>query len=119
MPHLAERPLSFARICWCADTPNRDFLISAHPDYPSLTLGVGGSGHGYKHIPIIGRYIADCMVGKMDERMEKVWRWRPETAVGRDWKDVQGRMGGSYKVLNLADIPEDEWTQIPYDQARL
>lgn len=112
MPHLADRPFSFARICWCADTPNRDFLISSHPEYPSLTLGVGGSGHGYKHIPIIGRYIVDCVEDKLDPRMKHVWRWRPETAVNRNWEDVQGRMGGSYKVLNLVDIPGDQWTQI-------
>lgn len=112
MPHLADRPFSFARICWCADTPNRDFLISSHPEYSSLTLGVGGSGHGYKHIPIIGRYIADCLEGVLDERFRKVWRWRPETSVDRDWEDVQGRMGGSYRVLNFADIPEDQWTTI-------
>ena len=55
----------------------------------------------------------------MDERMRRVWRWRPETAVGRDWEDVQGRMGGSHKVLNLAEIPEDEWTKIQYDEAKL
>jgi len=54
MPHLASRPFSFARICWCADTPNRAFLISKHHDHPSLVLGVGGSGHGYCHIPAIG-----------------------------------------------------------------
>lgn len=54
MPHLADRPFSFARICWCADTPNRAFLICEHPDYPSLVLGVGGSGHGFFHIPAIG-----------------------------------------------------------------
>ncbi|KXT18824.1 hypothetical protein AC579_8209 [Pseudocercospora musae] len=119
MPHLADRPFSFARICWCADTPNRDFLITAHPQYPSLTLGVGGSGHGYKHIPIIGRYITDCLEGTLDERMKKVWRWRPETAVDRDWENVQGRMGGSYKVLNFADIPEDQWTKIKESGPRL
>lgn len=119
MPHLAERAFSFARICWCADTPNRDFLISSHPDFPSLTLGVGASGHGYKHIPIIGRYIADCLEGTLDERMRNVWRWRPETAVGRDWEAVQGRMGGSYQVLNLADIPDDQWTQTVQPDPRL
>ncbi|KAK5686893.1 hypothetical protein LTS10_001028 [Elasticomyces elasticus] len=113
MPHLAERPFSFARICWCADTPDREFLICKHPEYKSLTLGVGGSGHGYMHIPTIGRYIVDCLEGKLEPRMAKVWRWRPETAVGRDWKDVQGRMGGSYKVLNFADYGEGEWTSIP------
>jgi sarcosine oxidase / L-pipecolate oxidase len=119
MPHLADRPLSFARICWCADTPNRAFLISSHPDYPSLTLGVGGSGHGYMHIPIIGGYIVDCLEDHLGERMKKSWRWRPETAVDRDWNDVQGRMGGSYKVLNFADVKDDEWTSIPAQQAKL
>jgi sarcosine oxidase/L-pipecolate oxidase len=112
MPHLADRPFSFARICWCADTPNRDFLISAHPEYPSLTLGVGASGHGYKHIPIIGKYIVQAMEDTLDSRMKHVWRWRPETAERRDWEDVQGRTGGSYQVLNFADIPEDQWTRI-------
>ncbi|UJO21627.1 L-saccharopine oxidase [Fulvia fulva] len=119
MPHLADRPFSFARICWCADTPNRSFLISSHPDYPGLTLGIGESGHGYKHIPVIGRYVADCLEDQMDGTMKQVWRWRPETAVGRNWEDVQGRMGGSYKVLNLADMPEDQWTQIRYDSSKL
>ncbi|KAF2764067.1 fructosyl amine:oxygen oxidoreductase [Teratosphaeria nubilosa] len=112
MPHLADRPFSFARICWCADTPNRAFLITTHPDYPSLTLGVGGSGHGYMHITVIGGYIVDCLEGHLHTRMQKSWRWRPDTAVGRDWTDVQGRMGGSYRVLNFSGIKEDEWTKI-------
>lgn len=64
------------------------------------------------HIPTIGRYIADCLEHKLDPRMAKSWRRRPETAAGRDWKGVQGRMGGSYSVLNLADVKEDEWTTI-------
>lgn len=112
MPHLADRPFAFARICWCADTPNRAFLICQHPEYTSLTLGIGGSGHGFKDIPVIGGYIADCLEGKLDPRMARTWRWRPETAVGRDWHDVQGRMGGSDSVLNFANVKEDEWTSI-------
>lgn len=112
MPHLAERPFSFARICWCADTPDRGYMITSHPDYASLTLGVGGSGHGFKVIPTVGGYIADCMEGRLDKDMERTWRWRPETAVGRDWTAVQGRMGGSYKVLDFADVKADEWTTI-------
>jgi sarcosine oxidase / L-pipecolate oxidase len=112
MPHLAGRPFSFARICWCADTPNRSFLITQHPDFQSLTLGVGGSGHGFMHIVTIGSYIADCMEGCLDQRMARSWRWRPETAVNRDWRDVQDRAGGSYSVLNLADFKDDEWTTI-------
>ena len=85
MPHLADRPFSHARICWCADTPNDAFLISKHPGYPSLVLGVGGSGHGFSYIPAIGGVIADCVEDKMDCDMQQLYRWRPETAINRDW----------------------------------
>lgn len=46
MPQLANRPFSFARICWCADTANREFIIDRHPQHPSLILGCGASGRG-------------------------------------------------------------------------
>lgn len=46
MPQLAERPFSFARICWCADTANREFIIDRHPVHRSLILGCGASGRG-------------------------------------------------------------------------
>ncbi|GME32188.1 FAD dependent oxidoreductase [Neofusicoccum parvum] len=113
MPHLAQRPFSFARICWCADTPDRAFLITPHPEWKSLVLGVGGSGHGFMHMPIIGGYIADAMEGKLEGIMRRTWRWRPETAVGRDWKDTQGRFGGGNVVMDFQDVKENEWTTIP------
>lgn len=118
MPHLADRPFAFARVCWCADTPDRMFLISEHPDHPSLTLGVGGSGHGFKYIPIIGSYIADCLEGKLEARMAHGWRWRPETAVDRDWKDLQGRHGVIDTVRDFQDVPDDAWTDVQ-EAARL
>jgi sarcosine oxidase/L-pipecolate oxidase len=113
MPQLAERPFSFARVCWCADTPNRDFLISAHPDYSSLTLGLGASGHGFMHIPVVGKYIVQCLEGKLDPRMQRSWRWRPETALNRDWDALQGRSGGPNKLRDFASIAEDQWTTLP------
>jgi sarcosine oxidase / L-pipecolate oxidase len=112
MPHLADRPFSFARICWCADTPNRSFLITRHPDYPSLVLGVGGSGHGFCHIPAIGGFIADAMEDRLDEKMKWSFRWRPETAAGREWTDLQGRFGpqGADRVMGFDEVAE--WTTI-------
>lgn len=112
MPHLAERPFVHARICWCADTPNRAFLISPHPEHANLTLAVGGSGQGFMQIPVIGKYIVDCMEDKLDPRMKNTWRWRPETAVNRDWNALQGRLGGAYALRNFKDVGDDEWTTI-------
>ncbi|KAG9514761.1 fructosyl amine:oxygen oxidoreductase-like protein, partial [Aureobasidium melanogenum] len=112
MPHLADRPFSFARICWCADTPNRAFLISKHPEYPSLVLGCGASGHGFCHIPVIGGFITDAMEDKLEPRMKHSFRWRPETAVNRKWDDLQDRFGpeGSNRMMNFGDIVQ--WTNI-------
>jgi len=110
MPHLAERPLSFARICWCADTPNRSFLIGTHPDHPSLVLGVGASGHGFKDIPAIGGFIVDGMEGKLDPKLAESFRWRPETAVNRNWEDTQGRSGGPNRVVDFHEVKS--WTHI-------
>lgn len=111
IPQLAERPFSFARLCWCADTPDRNFLIDRHPEYGNLTLGVGGSGHGFVYIPAIGSFIVDAMEGKLDERMQEVFRWRPETAVNRNWTALQGRYGppGSCEVMDIQKV--SGWTQ--------
>lgn len=112
-PQLADRPFSHARICWCADTPDRRYLISSHPSYPSLTLAVGGSGHGFAVIPGIGSVVADCMEGVMDEDVKKAFRWRPETAVDRDWRDRSGRWGVEAgkgdEVMDFGDVGETDW----------
>ena len=73
-------------------------------------LAVGGSGHGFCHIPAIGGFIVDAMEDKLDPIMKESFRWRPETAVNRDWKDLQGRFGpeGSNKVMGFNEVKE--WT---------
>lgn len=117
MPHLADRPFSHARICWCADTPDRAFLISRHPDFPSLVLGVGGSGHGFSYIPAVGSVISDCLEGCMDSQMEERFKWRPSTAIDRDWTDLQDRFGpkGSDHVMDFQKV--EAWTNIEYSVA--
>ncbi|KFX98331.1 hypothetical protein O988_04399 [Pseudogymnoascus sp. VKM F-3808] len=104
MPHLAERPFSFARICWCADTPDRSFLIGRHPTYTKLLLASGDSGRSFMHIPSIGGFIVDSMEGILDPIMANAWRWRPETAIGRDVAAPQGRAGGIGKPEDLRDV---------------
>ena len=57
-PALADAPLAEARVCQYENTSNGDFLIDRHPDLPQVWFAGGGSGHGFKHGPAVGQYLA-------------------------------------------------------------
>ncbi|KAF1929103.1 fructosyl-amino acid oxidase [Didymella exigua CBS 183.55] len=111
MSQLAEREFSFARMCWDADTVDRRFLIDKHSDIENLIVAVGGSGNEFMICPAIGVLVADILEpkGEIEERIKMMLRWRPETAVGRDWWHSQGRYGADGKVMDLRDVKE--WTK--------
>jgi glycine/D-amino acid oxidase-like deaminating enzyme len=64
-PDLARRPLSEARVCQYENSSNGDFLIDRHPDWENVVLVGGGSGHGFKHGPAVGRYAAALVRGEL------------------------------------------------------
>jgi sarcosine oxidase/L-pipecolate oxidase len=76
LPELADRPFSYTRLCWDADTADRHFLVTPHPDHKRLFLAAGGSAHGFKFLPVIGKYVADLLEGVLDEGIRKAWQWR-------------------------------------------
>lgn len=78
IPALAERPFTKSKICWYTDTPDGDFLITYHPSYSGLFLATGGSGHGYKFLPVIGEKIVDTIEGNCPEEFKDKWAWRAE-----------------------------------------
>jgi len=57
-PLLKGAPLTGAEVCQYENSSNGDFLIDFHPDMPNVLLVGGGSGHGFKHGPEVGRYAA-------------------------------------------------------------
>ena len=61
-PALASAPLVEARVCQYENTSNGDFLIDRHPDADDVWLVGGGSGHGFKHGPAVGEYVAERIV---------------------------------------------------------
>ena len=63
-PALREARLAETRVCQYENTSNGDFLIDRHPDFESVWLVGGGSGHGFKHGPAVGEYAANLIVGK-------------------------------------------------------
>jgi monomeric sarcosine oxidase len=69
-PALAGAPLVEARVCQYENTSNGDFLIDRHPDFDNVWLVGGGSGHGFKHGPALGEYVAARVIegGEIERR---------------------------------------------------
>jgi len=64
-PRLANAPLLEARVCQYENSSNGDFLIDRHPALDGAFLLGGGSGHGFKHGPEIGRIMSDLVRGRI------------------------------------------------------
>ena len=62
-PLLRNAPLTEARVCQYENSSNGDFLIDFHPQLANVLLVGGGSGHGFKHGPEVGRYAAARLFG--------------------------------------------------------
>ena len=62
-PALAGTPLIGARVCQYDLTPDTHFVVARHPERESWWIVGGGSGHGFKHGPALGDYVADCVEG--------------------------------------------------------
>ncbi len=63
-PALADQPLLGGRVCQYSVRAGENFLIDRHPDDPRVLLVGGGSGHGFKHGPRLGRFVADLLTGR-------------------------------------------------------
>lgn len=63
IPMLADAPVTETRVCQYENTSNGDLLIDAHPGFENVWLVGGGSGHGFKHGPVVGEYVAGMING--------------------------------------------------------
>lgn len=64
-PALRGRPFTEFRVCQYENSSNGDFLIDHHPTLDGAILVGGGSGHGFKHGPEVGRMAADLALGRI------------------------------------------------------
>jgi len=62
-PAMTNAPLVESRVCQYENTASGDFLIDRHPEHENVWLVGGGSGHGFKHGPAVGEYVAGLIAG--------------------------------------------------------
>jgi sarcosine oxidase len=69
-PALKDAPVVGSEVCQYENTSNGDFLIDRHPERDNVWLVGGGSGHGYKHGPAVGEYVAARVLegGEVEKR---------------------------------------------------
>jgi sarcosine oxidase len=65
LPELRSAPVIETRVCQYENTSNGDFLIDRHPAFENVWLVGGGSGHGFKHGPAVGEYVAALISGEV------------------------------------------------------
>jgi sarcosine oxidase len=63
-PALAHQPVVETRVCQYETTPDTHFVIDRHPKWENVWLVGGGSGHGFKHGPVIGEYVVSLLNGE-------------------------------------------------------
>jgi monomeric sarcosine oxidase len=61
-PAMKGAPVISTRICQYENTSNGDLLIDRHPDYDNVWVVGGGSGHGFKHGPVVGELAASLVL---------------------------------------------------------
>ncbi|WWC61545.1 uncharacterized protein I303_104129 [Kwoniella dejecticola CBS 10117] len=111
-PELKEIGITDTRMCWYTDSIDNSFVIDYVPGYnDGLFVASGGSGHGFKFLPVLGEHVVNALERK-PEQFTKMWEWRSskpgEPANGIEEGEKSGR---NLAQLDIAD--EQDWLWIP------
>jgi monomeric sarcosine oxidase len=63
-PALRDAAISESRVCQYENSSSGDFLVDRHPALEHVWFVGGGSGHGFKHGPAMGQYVAEQILGE-------------------------------------------------------
>lgn len=64
LPDLSRAPMLENAVCLFTNTPDHDFIIDFHPEYPQVLISSPCSGHGFKFASVIGEIQADLLMGR-------------------------------------------------------
>ncbi|KAM0543473.1 hypothetical protein ACHAPJ_012271 [Fusarium lateritium] len=77
IPELASLDIWLTRLCWYTDSFDNHFIIDHVPNRRGLMVATAGSGHAFKYLPNIGKWVVDIIEGNgLDRVAVKSWSWR-------------------------------------------
>lgn len=74
-PDLVQLGIQETKLLWYTNTINNDFIVDFHPEKKNLLVVTGGSGHGFKFLPVLGQFVVDRLEGR-DNEYTKLFKWR-------------------------------------------
>lgn len=77
MPELRQNGIDITstRLCWYTDSFDNHFVVDAVPSRRGVMVATGGSGHAFKFLPVLGKFVAD-RIEAIESDMLKRWEWR-------------------------------------------
>lgn len=79
LPELAENgiDIKLTRLCWYTDSFDNHYVVDDLPGQDTVMVATGGSGHAFKYLPNLGKWVVDIMEGVGTERtLAQRWQWR-------------------------------------------
>jgi len=69
-PSLARAPLVESRVCQYENSSDQNFILDRHPESENVWIVGGGSGHGFKHGPVVGEMVSDAVLAMKEPPTE-------------------------------------------------
>ena len=61
-PAMAGAPLLESRVCQYENSTDHNFILDRHPEAENIWIAGGGSGHGFKHGPVMGEMVSNAVL---------------------------------------------------------
>ncbi|EME42294.1 hypothetical protein DOTSEDRAFT_73205 [Dothistroma septosporum NZE10] len=105
-PWMADRPFVDQKLCWFADTHDSEFTIDFVPETDNSVICLtGDSGHGFKMMPVFGKWVVQLLNNGKQEL--KRWQWKDIDLRNQDWGEaVSWRIGKGAVLKELIQAKE-------------
>ena len=79
-PSLEGVPPAEVRACQVTQSIDSHFVVDRHPGLANTWIVGGGSGHGFKHGPSVGEFLAQRIAREeTDPELQEAWALKQET----------------------------------------
>jgi len=106
LPDLLELEIEHPRLCWYSDSIDNSFVIDYVPGTENLIVANGGSGHGFKFLPVLGKHIVD-VVERKDTAYTRLFGWRNVPSGQRNGLEEGSR--GWRTLENQKMVSREQW----------